>query len=116
MEPQCFVAAIDQGTTGTRCIIFDRHGRPLTTAYEEHEQIYPQPGWVEHDAQEIWEKTAHVTRAALAQAGIAPKDLAALGITNQRETAVVWDAETGRPLAKAIVWQDTRTRPLCHRR
>jgi len=113
MVPQCYVAAIDQGTTGTRCIIFDRRGQPLTTAYEEHRQIYPQPGWVEHDAQEIWEKTVRVTRAALAQGGLTPRDLAGLGITNQRETTVVWDAETGRPLANAVVWQDTRTRALC---
>lgn len=115
MVSQSYVAAIDQGTTGTRCIVFDRDGRLLASAYEEHAQIYPQPGWVEHDAQEIWEKTARVTQAALGQAGIAAKDLAGLGITNQRETAVVWDAETGRPLANAIVWQDTRTRPLCQR-
>jgi len=113
MERQRFVAAIDQGTTGTRCIIFDRQGRQQASAYEEHRQIYPQPGWVEHDASEIWEKTVRVTRAALAQAGLAPGDLAGLGITNQRETTVVWDAETGLPLANAIVWQDTRTLGQC---
>jgi len=113
MEGQRFVAAIDQGTTGTRCIVFDHRGQQRASAYEEHRQIYPQPGWVEHDAAEIWEKTVRVTRAALAQAGLAPHDLAGLGITNQRETTVVWDAETGRPLANAIVWQDTRTLAQC---
>ncbi len=113
MEPECYVAAIDQGTTGTRCIIFARQGQMVSTAYEEHRQICPQPGWVEHDAREIWQKAARVTGAALAQAGLAAADLAALGITNQRETAVVWDAQTGEPLANAIVWQDTRTRGFC---
>jgi len=113
MEPQRFVAAIDQGTTGTRCIIFDSKGQQRASAYEEHRQIYPQPGWVEHDASEIWEKTVRVTRAALAQAGLAPRDVAGLGITNQRETTVVWDRETGQPLANAIVWQDTRTLAQC---
>lgn len=113
MERQRFVAAIDQGTTGTRCIVFDDRGQQRASAYEEHRQIYPQPGWVEHDASEIWEKTVRVTRAALAQAGLAPRDLAGLGITNQRETTVVWDAETGTPLANAIVWQDTRTLAQC---
>ncbi len=113
MEAQPYIAAIDQGTTGTRCIVFTRQGAAVGTAYEEHRQIYPQPGWVEHDALEIWEKTVRVTRAALAQAGLALRDLAGLGITNQRETAVVWDADTGRPLANAVVWQDTRTLGLC---
>ncbi len=122
-----FVAAIDQGTTGTRCIVFDHRGLERASAYEEHRQIYPQPGWVEHDAGEIWEKTVRVTRAALAQAGLGAGDpcgpspracpggagLAALGITNQRETTVVWDRESGAPLANAIVWQDTRTLPRC---
>jgi glycerol kinase len=108
-----FVAAIDQGTTGTRCMVFGRDGRPVAMAYEEHQQIYPQPGWVEHDALEIWSKTAGVAAAALAKVGLTARDLSGLGITNQRETTVVWDRETGRPLANAIVWQDTRTRPLC---
>jgi len=108
-----FVAAIDQGTTGTRCMIFDRRGQVQATAYEEHRQIYPQPGWVEHDALEIWHKAAQVTAAALAQAGLTARDLAGLGITNQRETVVVWDPATGQPLANAIVWQDTRTRARC---
>ncbi|MGQ9684333.1 MAG: FGGY family carbohydrate kinase, partial [Anaerolineae bacterium] len=104
------LAAIDQGTTGSRCILFTPRGEVRASAYEEHSQIYPQPGWVEHDAAEIWTKTARVTAAALAQAGALAADIAGLGITNQRETVVVWDAETGRPLAPAIVWQDTRTR------
>ncbi len=115
METRQMVAAIDQGTTGTRCFLFDRRGRVLANAYEEHRQIYPRPGWVEHDAQEIWEKTVRVTRAALAETGLTPKDLAGLGITNQRETVIVWERETGRPLANAIVWQDTRTRDICQR-
>ncbi|MGD1992415.1 MAG: glycerol kinase GlpK [Anaerolineae bacterium] len=108
-----YAAAVDQGTTGTRFIIFDRQGRIIASHYEEHTQIYPQPGWVEHDAAEILEKTRHVTAAALEKGNITPDQLAAIGITNQRETVVVWDPETGEPLHNAIVWQDTRTREMC---
>lgn len=108
-----FIAAIDQGTTGTRCMLFDHAGRSVAWAYEEHKQIYPEPGWVEHDAEEIWYKTKKVIRAALDIVRVGGEDISAIGITNQRETTVVWDPETGKPYANAIVWQDTRTRDIC---
>ncbi len=107
------VAAIDQGTTGTRCILFDHAGRILASAYQEHRQLYPQAGWVEHDPLEIWDRTQAVVRAALQRAQVRPAEVAALGITNQRETTVVWDRRTGRPYHNAIVWQDTRTKDIC---
>ncbi|TDC82223.1 glycerol kinase [Micromonospora sp. KC606] len=109
-----YVAAIDQGTTSSRCIVFDRAGEIVSVAQREHRQIFPQPGWVEHDAEEIWSNVQLVVRDALADAGAGPAGLAAVGITNQRETTVVWDRSTGRPVANAIVWQDTRTGPLLH--
>ena len=109
-----YVAAIDQGTTSTRCMIFDHAGHVVARAQKEHEQIYPRPGWVEHDPLEIWARTQEVVRAALAQAHLGPADLAAVGVTNQRETTVVWEKATGRPVYNAIVWQDTRTDALCH--
>ena len=108
-----YVAAIDQGTTGTRCMIFDAQGNALAARYEEHRQIYPRPGWVEHDPQEIWVKAQRVTRAALQGAGLSAERLCALGIANQRETTVVWDRRTGKPYHNAIVWQCTRTREIC---
>ncbi|MDH3500668.1 MAG: FGGY family carbohydrate kinase, partial [Acidimicrobiia bacterium] len=104
-----YVGAIDQGTTSTRFMIFDRQGQVVASAQQEHRQIFPQPGWVEHDPAEIWTKTQAVIRSALQTAGLAPADLVAVGITNQRETAVVWDPDSGEPAAHAIVWQDTRT-------
>ena len=104
-----YVGSIDQGTTGTRFIAFDHSGQVVANAYERHEQIYPNPGWVEHDPIEIWENTKAVITRALDDGGIEPSQLAALGITNQRETTVVWDAETGRPVHNALVWQDRRT-------
>ncbi|WP_343445291.1 glycerol kinase GlpK [Micromonospora schwarzwaldensis] len=107
-----FVAAIDQGTTSSRCIVFDADGEIVAAAQREHRQIFPRPGWVEHDAEEIWTNVEHVVREALAGADLGPEHLAAVGITNQRETTVVWDRATGRPVANAIVWQDTRTGPL----
>ncbi|WP_434741598.1 glycerol kinase GlpK [Micromonospora sp. SH-82] len=110
MTPQ-YVAAIDQGTTSSRCIVFDRAGEVVSVAQREHRQLFPRPGWVEHDAEEIWENVQSVVREALAAAGTDPAGLAAVGITNQRETTVVWDRSTGRPVANAIVWQDTRTGP-----
>ncbi|GGM28351.1 MULTISPECIES: glycerol kinase GlpK [Micromonospora] len=110
MTPQ-YVAAIDQGTTSSRCIVFDRAGDIVSVAQREHRQIFPRPGWVEHDAAEIWENVQLVVREALAAAGTDPGGLAAVGITNQRETTVVWDRATGQPVANAIVWQDTRTGP-----
>jgi glycerol kinase len=103
-----YVGAIDQGTTSTRFMVFDREGTVITVAQEEHAQIYPAPGHVEHDAAEIWAKTRKVMKDALAKGNLTPKDLAAIGITNQRETTVIWDRATGRPLHNALVWQDTR--------
>jgi glycerol kinase len=104
-----YVAAIDQGTTGTRCLLFDREASVVAEAYETHEQFYPRPGWVEHDPEELWRNTRRVVGEALGAADADARELAALGITNQRETTVVWDAETGEPLHNAIVWQDRRT-------
>jgi glycerol kinase len=104
-----FVGAIDQGTTSSRFMIFDHSGNEVGRHQLEHEQILPQAGWVEHDPIEIWERSSSVVQRGLDNAGLAASDLCALGITNQRETAVVWDRKTGRPLYNAIVWQDTRT-------
>src|SRR5580704_14676763 len=103
-----FIGAIDQGTTSTRFLIFDRSGRIVASAQKEHEQIYPQPGWVEHDPEEIWFRTREVIGEAMAQRGLKPADLAAMGITNQRETTVLWNRTTGKPIANALVWQDMR--------
>jgi glycerol kinase len=108
-----FVAAIDQGTTSTRCMIFNREGRVVSVAQKEHEQIFPRAGWVEHDAVEIWNNTREVVAEALARADLKPADIASVGITNQRETALVWDRTTGKPVYNAIVWQDTRTDAIC---
>lgn len=104
-----YVIAIDQGTTSSRCIIFDHSGSIVAVDQKEHTQIYPKPGWVEHDALEIWNSVLYVIRGALNKAGISLSEIAACGITNQRETTVVWERATGRPIANAIVWQDTRT-------
>jgi glycerol kinase len=108
-----FAAAVDQGTTGTRFMVFTHDGKVHSSAYQEHEQIYPQPGWVEHDPMEIWRKTQEVIRAAMGNGSVTAADLAGIGVTNQRETAVVWEKATGRPVYNAIVWQDTRTREIC---
>ncbi len=108
-----YVAAIDQGTTSTRCIIFDHGGRIISSAQEEHHQFFPQPGWVEHDAKEIWARTVQVVAGALASGGLTTADIAAVGVTNQRETTVLWDRATGEPVAPAIVWQDMRTAGIC---
>jgi len=102
------IGAIDQGTTSTRFIVFDQSGRIKAIAQMEHEQIYPRPGWVEHDPEEIWQNTREVIADAMAKSGLQPKDLAAIGITNQRETTVMWNRKTGKPVANALVWQDTR--------
>src|SRR5215218_1413905 len=107
------ILAIDQGTTGTTCIVFDDEGRPRGRAYREFEQHFPRPGWVEHDAAEIWEVTRKVAVAALADAGVQGSDLAGVGITNQRETVVAWDPRTGEPAHHALVWQDRRTAARC---
>jgi glycerol kinase len=109
MSQDTYVGSIDQGTTGTRFMVFDHGGEVVANAYEKHEQIYPEPGWVEHDATEIWRKTKHVIETALDNAGLSADQLEAIGITNQRETTVVWDAETGKPVHNALVWQDRRT-------
>ena len=103
-----YLGAIDQGTTSTRFIVFDRAGRIVASAQEEHEQIYPAPGWVEHDPEEIWRRTQDVISRAMKEKVLRPGDLAAIGITNQRETVILWDKKTGRPISNAIVWQDTR--------
>ncbi|WP_420643564.1 glycerol kinase GlpK [Candidatus Leptofilum sp.] len=103
-----YVAAIDQGTTSTRCMIFNHSGESVAIHQMEHEQIFPKPGWVEHDPMEIWARTQDVVKGALDRAGITAKDLAAVGITNQRETTVVWDKNTGKPYHNAVVWMDTR--------
>jgi glycerol kinase len=107
------VVAIDQGTTGSTVLVFDRRGRVIGRAYSEFTQHYPKPGWVEHDAEEIWQVTLRVLRQACRRAGVRAKDIAALGITNQRETTLLWDRRSGRPVHRAIVWQDRRTAPLC---
>ena len=104
-----YIMALDQGTTSSRCILFDQAGNICTVANKEFRQIFPKPGWVEHDANEIWEVTQEVARAAMAKLGVEAADIAAIGITNQRETTVVWDKETGEPIAHAIVWQCRRT-------
>jgi glycerol kinase len=104
-----YAAALDQGTTSTRAMIFDHSGKVVSVAQKEHEQIFPKPGWVEHDPQEVWARSQEVLDEALSSAGATADDIAGLGITNQRETAVVWDKNTGEPVMNAIVWQDTRT-------
>ncbi len=108
-----FILALDQGTTSSRAIVFDHHGQILTVAQREFEQLFPQPGWVEHDAEEIWATQLAVAREAIEEAGLTAEDVAAIGITNQRETTVVWDRETGWPIHHAIVWQDRRTSDFC---
>jgi glycerol kinase len=108
-----FIAAIDQGTTSSRCIVFDKDGRIVSVDQKEHRQIFPKPGWVEHDAAEIWTNVQEVVDGAVAKAGITADDVKAIGITNQRETTLLWDRTTGEPVYNAIVWQDTRTDALC---
>jgi glycerol kinase len=108
-----YIASIDQGTTSTRCIIFDHSGAIVGVDQREHDQIFPKPGWVEHDALQIWSRTQSVVAGAMSKAGVTARELAAIGITNQRETAVVWEKSTGKPIHNAIVWQDTRTAGIC---
>jgi glycerol kinase len=110
-----FVAALDQGTTSTRFMVFDHDGSVVASDQREHRQIFPKPGWVEHDAVEIWSRATSVVEGAMSRAGLSTGDLAAVGLTNQRETTVVWDRATGQPVSNAIVWQDTRTAELCAR-
>jgi glycerol kinase len=107
-----YVAAIDQGTTSTRCMIFDSNAEVISVDQKEHEQIYPEAGWVEHDPMEIWTRSQEVVKGALAKAGAQPGDIASVGITNQRETTLVWNPKTGEPYYNAIVWQDTRTKDI----
>src|ERR1700759_2228288 len=107
-----YIGAIDQGTTSSRFIVFDRDGRIVATDQREHEQITPRAGWVEHDAGEIWTRTREVIGGALANSKLEAGDIAAIGITNQRETTVVWDRETGEPIYNAIVWQNKRTKDI----
>src|SRR5438876_9860265 len=109
------ILALDQGTTSSRAIVFDGEGAIVGRAQEEHPQLYPQPGWVEHDPEAIWETQRETARRALAAAGVGAGDVAAVGITNQRETTLLWERATGRPIANAIVWQDRRTADLCER-
>jgi glycerol kinase len=111
--PVRHILAIDQGTTSTRAIVFDSAGHPVASAQKELPQIFPKPGWVEHDPEEIWRATVEVCRGALANAKLTAKDIAGIGITNQRETTVVWDRATGKPVYNAIVWQDRRTSDMC---
>ena len=103
------ILAIDQGTTSTRAIVFDASGRPVASAQKELPQIFPKPGWVEHDPEQIWSATVEVCREALARANLDATTLAGIGITNQRETVLLWDRRTGEPIHRAIVWQDRRT-------
>jgi glycerol kinase len=109
-----YVAAVDQGTTSTRCMMFDHAGRVVAVDQKEHTQIYPQPGWVEHDPLEIWTRTQEVIDGALRKSGVERSEIAAVGVTNQRETTVVWEKATGKPVYNAIVWQDTRTDQICN--
>src|SRR5262245_32082471 len=108
-----YIAAIDQGTTSTRCMIFDHSGSVVSNAQMEHEQIFPRAGWVEHNPIEVWNNTREVIGGALSKANLNSSNIKAVGITNQRETAVVWDKNTGQPVYNAIVWQDTRTQKIC---
>src|SRR5579872_2277394 len=110
-----YILALDQGTTSSRAIVFDRAGAIKAIAQKEFRQIFPQAGWVEHDPREIWASQIGVATEALARAGIRAGEVAGIGITNQRETTIVWDRETGEPIHNAIVWQDRRTADFCER-
>ena len=108
-----FILSLDQGTTSSRAIVFNKKGEMVSSAQKEFTQIFPQPGWVEHDANEIWSTQAGVAAEAIVRAGVNGKSIAGIGITNQRETTVVWDRETSQPIYNAIVWQDRRTSKYC---
>ncbi len=108
-----FILSLDQGTTSSRAIIFDRNGLPVASAQKEFTQHFPKPGWVEHNPEEIWSTQAGVALEAMTKVGIESSDIAAIGITNQRETTVVWNRKTGKPVHNAIVWQDRRTADFC---
>src|SRR3954453_22891122 len=109
-----YILSFDQGTTSSRSIIFDHKGNIISVAQKEFTQLFPQPGWVEHDATEIWSTQLGTAAEAISKAGLTVNNIAAIGITNQRETTVVWDKHTGRPLYNAIFWQDRRTAAYCH--
>src|SRR5271167_812465 len=115
LSPMPYILALDAGTTSVRAIQFDARGRIRGIAQKEIRQIYPQPGWVEHDPREIWSSQMAVTTEVLGRAQVSPREVAAIGITNQRETTIVWDRESGLPVHNAIVWQDRRTAPMCER-
>lgn len=108
-----YILALDQGTTSSRAIVFDHEGNNLAMVNKEFPQIYPQPGWVEHNPMDIWNSQLEVAKAAMEKAGVGPEDIAAIGITNQRETTIVWDKKTGEPVYNAIVWQCRRTASIC---
>lgn len=110
-----YIMSLDQGTTSSRCILFDKAGNPVSMAQKEYHQIYPQPGWVEHDPMEIWQTQLEVAQRALTQKGLNASDIAAIGITNQRETTILWDKRTGKPIHNAIVWQCRRTAQMCEK-
>jgi glycerol kinase len=110
-----YILALDQGTTSSRAILIDRHGHVFATAQQEYPQHFPQPGWVEHDALDIWNSQLACARQVLRDASVAPTQVAGIGIANQRETTVVWDRATGAPIGRAIVWQDRRTAEACDR-
>src|SRR5688572_2602879 len=111
--PSTYILALDQGTTSSRAILFDQHGAIRASAQKEFTQYFPQPGWVEHDPEEIWSSQYSVMAEAMAKQNVQTSDIAAIGITNQRETTIVWDRETGKPVFNAIVWQDRRTAAFC---
>jgi glycerol kinase len=113
MALQKFILSLDQGTTSSRAIIFDHSGATMSIAQKEFNQVFPRPGWVEHDPFEIWSSQIAVATEAILKAQLTPKDIAAIGITNQRETTIVWDKQTGKPVYNAIVWQDRRTAAFC---
>src|SRR5882762_8399415 len=108
-----FVLALDQGTTSSRAIVFDHAGRARGAAQQEFSQHFPRPGWVEHDPRDLWESTRRTALAAVAEANLTGKNIAAIGLTNQRETTLLWERKSGRPLHRAIVWQDRRTAEFC---
>ena len=110
-----YIIAIDQGTTSSRAIVFDTDFRNLATGQQEFQQHFPDSGWVEHEPEDIWDTTVLTARSAMDKAGAAARDIAAIGITNQRETTLIWDRDTGKPIHRAIVWQDRRTVPMCER-
>jgi len=115
MSGRRYLLALDQGTTSSRAIVFDAESRILASSQQEHPQLYPRPGWVEHDPESLWQTQIDTARKAIAEAGIWPRDIAAIGIANQRETTLLWERATGRPVANAIVWQDRRTADTCER-